>query len=301
MTLVLSGADSRTVVSSDGVRLSVWQGGRRGAETLVFVHGYPDTHTIWTPVLERLAGRFHVVAYDVRGAGQSDAPRGPAPYGIKRLIDDFAAIADAVAPGRPVHLIGHDWGAIQGWELAASARLEGRLASFTAIAGPALDHALRALRESLRQRRLGEWLGRVRRSWYIALLCTPGGPTVAWRVALAGGRWRQAVTRLDRVPVDRDYPAVTVTADGLAGANLYRANIPPRLVRRTPPLARVHAPVQLILPAADRFIAADYYAAADRAAPGLTRVVVPGSHWLPRVDPERVAELVAAHVTAHSG
>lgn len=278
------------------MRLSVLEAGIPGAETLVFVHGYPDTHTIWTPVLERLADRFHVVAYDVRGAGGSDAPRGPGPYRIARLIDDFAAIADAVAPGRPVHLIGHDWGAIQGWEFAASERLRGRLASFTAIAGPALDHALRALRESLRRRRVGEWLERVRRSWYIALLCAPGGPTLVWRLVMAGGRWRHAVRRLDRVPTDGEYPAATVTADGLAGANLYRANIPHRLLRPTPPLATVHVPVQIILPAADRFIAPDYYAAADRAAPRLRRVIVPGSHWLPRVDPGRVAELVAAHV-----
>lgn len=300
-TLVLPGADSRTVVSADGVRLAVYEAGVRGAPTLVFVHGYPDTHAVWTPVLERLADRFHVVAYDVRGAGASDRPRGPRAYVIARLIDDFAAVADAVAPDRGVHLIGHDWGAIAGWEFAASERLTGRLSSFTAIAGPALDHALLALQTSLRRGRIGEWLDRVRRSWYIAVLCAPGGPTLAWRLIMGGGRWRRALRRLDRVPTDADYPAATVVADGLAGANLYRANIPHRLVRPARAPAPIAVPVQVILPADDRFISRHYYAAAERAAPRLHRVTVPGSHWLPRVDPERVAELVAGHLPPADG
>lgn len=295
---MLPGADSRNVVSRDGVRLSVFEAGVAGAPTLIFVHGYPDTHTVWTPVLERLAARFHVVAYDVRGAGGSDRPRGPRAYVIARLIDDFAAVADAVSPERPVHLIGHDWGAIAGWEFAASARLAGRLSSFTAIAGPALDHAIGALQSSLRRGRIGEWLDRVRRSWYIAVLCAPGGPTLAWRLLMGGGRWRHALRRLDRVPTTADYPAPTVVADGLAGANLYRANIPHRLLRATPPPAPIAVPVQVILPTADRFISSDYYAGAERAAPRLQRVTVPGSHWLPRVDPARVAELVAGHASA---
>ncbi len=83
MLLVLSGADSRTVVSADGTRLAVSEAGARAAATIVFVHGYPDTSAVWDPVLERLAADFHLVAYDVRGAGASDVPRGLAAYDLR--------------------------------------------------------------------------------------------------------------------------------------------------------------------------------------------------------------------------
>ena len=33
------------------------------------VHGYPDTQAVWALVVERLAARFHVVTYELRGAG----------------------------------------------------------------------------------------------------------------------------------------------------------------------------------------------------------------------------------------
>ena len=87
---------------------------------------------------------------------------------------------------------------------------------------------------------------------------------------------------------DSAYPATTVSSDGWHGAKLYRANIPHRLVRRNP-LAPAHAPVQLIIPTRDRFISASYYDAAAQVAPELLRHEVPGSHWVPRAQPDLIA------------
>jgi pimeloyl-ACP methyl ester carboxylesterase len=288
---VPTAADSSTVQSGT-VSLAVKSAGEADRPTLVLVHGYPDSKDVWDPVMERLAARFHVVAYDVRGAGGSSAPRGPAAYDMSRLADDFAAVCAAVAPERQVHLVGHDWGGIQGWEFATNERFAGRIASFTSIAGPALGHALSATRSALRARDVLGAIDRARRSWYIVPLCLPGGPTLMWRVAMAGGRWRQWLRLVERLPVDGGYPAQTACRDGWHGANLYRRNIPHRLWRRNP-LGPAHAPVQLILPSDDRFISPAYYDAAERVAPGLCRREVPGSHWAPRAQPELVARWIA--------
>jgi pimeloyl-ACP methyl ester carboxylesterase len=291
---LLAGADIRTVVRDD-VTLSVVYAGERDRPTIVFVHGYPDTKSVWYPVLEHLASEFHVVAYDVRGAGQSSAPRGPAAYSFEHLAADFEAVCEAVAPGTAVHLVGHDWGGIQGWEFATSARFARRLASFTSIAGPALHHAVVATREPLRRGRLLTWLGHVRRSWYIAPLCLPGGPTLAWRGVLSAERWRQALVTAEGLAVDAEYPAATVVADGLHGANLYRRNILP-LLWRSASLGSAQVPVQLIIPSGDRFISASYYDAAERVAPGLRRRTVAGSHWAQRSHPELVSRWIAEFV-----
>src|SRR6202022_4122246 len=93
----------------------------------------------WAPVIEALSPKFHVVAYDVRGAGASSAPRGFKAYDFDQLVGDAGRVIEAVSPDRPVHVIGHDWGGLQGWELATRAGFTGRIASFTAIAGPSLD------------------------------------------------------------------------------------------------------------------------------------------------------------------
>lgn len=128
-------------VSTGGVELCVAELGEADRPTVLLVHGYPDSKEVWSEVAERLATRFHVVLYDVRGHGRSTAPqplRGG--FTLEKLTDDFLAVADAVSPDRPVHLVGHDWGSVQGWEFATVARTEGRIASFTSMSGPSLDH-----------------------------------------------------------------------------------------------------------------------------------------------------------------
>jgi NAD(P)-dependent dehydrogenase (short-subunit alcohol dehydrogenase family)/pimeloyl-ACP methyl ester carboxylesterase len=284
------------IVESHGVDLAVVAAGDPSAPTIVLVHGYPDTKEVWLPVMERLAADFHVVAYDVRGAGASSAPRGRAAYGFDRLAADLKSVLNAVAPGRRVHLVGHDWGGIQGWEFATDEAFDGLLASFTALAAPALGHAVAAAREPLRQGHGLAVLGRLRRSWYILALLTPGGPTLAWRGLLSRSRWRQILQRAERVPVDEEFPHANVVANGLHGANLYRRNIPPRV---TQPAALPHArvPVQLIVPSGDRFISDSYYDVAEGIAPGLRRRTVEGSHWAQRGRPSLIAHWIGEFVS----
>lgn len=242
--------------------------------TLVLIHGYPSTKELWEPVIATLRDRMHLVAYDVRGAGASDAPRSPTAYDFERLADDLHAVIDAVAPGRPVHLVGHDWGGLQGWEFATSRGFRGRLASFTSVAGPSLDQVAIA----------GRSLGRLVdawRSWYILLLLAPGGPKAMSRLMLSGRALPGAQSSL--------------ADDAVNGANLYRRNIPRRMARPRRD-AVAHVPVQLIVPRGDRYIPMSYYELAEQYAPALRRRVVDGSHWLPRTNPELVAEWIGSFV-----
>ncbi|MDQ6842112.1 MAG: short chain dehydrogenase, partial [Actinomycetota bacterium] len=60
----MDGVRARTVLNGS-VALAVLEAGDPSGPTVVLVHGYPDTKELWREVSSRLAGRMHVVAYDV--------------------------------------------------------------------------------------------------------------------------------------------------------------------------------------------------------------------------------------------
>ncbi|MFC8869880.1 SDR family oxidoreductase [Streptomyces sp. NPDC057148] len=298
---MLDGARERWVRSGE-VELCVAELGDPVRPTVVLVHGYPDSKEVWSEVAARLADRFHVVLYDVRGHGRSTAPdplRGG--FTLEKLTDDFLAVADAVSPDRPVHLVGHDWGSVQSWEFVTVERTRGRIASFTSMSGPSLDHFGHWINKRLRRptpRRVGQLLGQGAKSWYVYLLHTPVLPELAWRGPL-GRHWPGILRRAEKLP-GGDYPTASLPTDAAHGAWLYRDNVRPRL-RRPRGDAHAHAPVQLVTPLGDAFLSERLYDELELWVPRLTRRTLPAKHWVPRTRPDRLADWITEFVTAVEG
>jgi NAD(P)-dependent dehydrogenase (short-subunit alcohol dehydrogenase family)/pimeloyl-ACP methyl ester carboxylesterase len=289
-------------VRTGGVELCVAELGDPGLPTVILVHGYPDSKEVWSEVAPRLAERFHVVLYDVRGHGRSTAPR-PLRGGftLEKLTDDFLAVADAVSPGRPVHLVGHDWGSVQSWEFTTVKRTEGRIASFTSMSGPSLDHFGHWINKRLTRptpHRVAQLLGQAAKSWYVYLLHTPVLPELAWRGPLRKG-WPRILERVERMPAGV-YPTSSLPTDAAHGAWLYRDNVRPRL-RRPRTDAYAHAPVQLITPLQDAFLSEKLYDDLERWVPQLTRRTIPAKHWIPRTRPDQLAAWITQFVTSVEG
>ncbi|MEU5882339.1 alpha/beta fold hydrolase [Spirillospora sp. NPDC047279] len=284
-------------VKADGVRLAVREYGpapRDGTPTVVLVHGYPDTQAIWEPVAEVLAARFHVVTYDVRGAGASGRPRRTKAYVMDVLNDDLRAVADAVSPGRPVHLAGHDWGSVQSWGAVTGGRLDGRVASFTSISGPCIEHFGQWVRDRLRRptpRHLAQLAGQFARSWYLAFGAIPGVPRLAWR--LGGARlFPVVIERMERI---EHRPAPTFLKDALYGMKLYRANALRFL--RPGTLCGTDVPVQVIVPTRDAFVSPHQSKDVGRYVGRLWRRELAAGHWgAVRKDPALVAGWIAEFV-----
>src|SRR6185436_19779056 len=88
-------------VRSDTVTLAVHEHSPAGPgrPTVVLVHGYPDQQDVWRALVARLPlDAWHVVTYDVRGAGSSDAPADQEGYRTERLVDDLVAVLDDLLP-----------------------------------------------------------------------------------------------------------------------------------------------------------------------------------------------------------
>ncbi|MGW6567007.1 SDR family oxidoreductase [Streptomyces sp. NPDC054975] len=299
MSAGLTGARERWV-RTGGIELCVAELGDAERPTVLLVHGYPDSKEVWSEVAHRLAERFHVVLYDVRGHGRSTAPtplRGG--FTLEKLTDDFLAVADAVSPDRPVHLVGHDWGSVQSWEFVTVPRTEGRIASFTSMSGPSLDHFGHWIKQRMARptpRRVGQLLGQGAKSWYVYMLHTPVLPELAWRGPL-GKRWPKLLERVERVPAG-DYPTPSLPNDAAHGAWLYRDNVRPRLSRPRAD-AYAHAPVQLITPTGDAFLSERLYDDLDTWVPELTRRSLPAKHWVPRTRPDQLAAWITDFVRAN--
>ncbi|MER5274265.1 SDR family oxidoreductase [Streptomyces sp. NPDC002809] len=295
----LPGARERRV-STGGIDLCVVELGDAEQPTIVLVHGYPDSKEVWTQVARQLAEQWHVVLYDVRGHGRSTAPmplRGG--FTLEKLTDDFLAVVDAVSPDRPVHVVGHDWGSVQAWEFATVNRTEGRIASFTSMSGPSLDHFGHWIKQRMSRptpRRVGQLLGQGAKSWYVYMLHTPVLPELAWRGPL-GKLWPRVLERLEKVPPG-DYPTPSLPDDAAHGAWLYRDNVRSRL-RRPRADAFAHVPVQLITPTGDIFLSEKLYDGLDAWVPQLTRRSLPAKHWVPRTRPDQLASWIGEFAAAN--
>ncbi|HEX4791034.1 MAG TPA: alpha/beta fold hydrolase [Actinospica sp.] len=264
---------------------------------ILFVHGYPDSHATWDEVLARLGPGVRTVRYDVRGAGASDAPRSLRGYRLDELADDLFAVADTVSPDRPVHLVAHDWGSIQSWHAATDPRAPRRIASFTSISGPCLDHTGYWFRERFRHpspRRSAQLLRQGSKSWYIYAFHVPFAAPLLWRYWLAKA-WPDLLRRTEGIEPGPRRPQPTLQRDAIRGIGLYRANMLPHLLR--PEFRYAHIPVQLISPTRDRFVSPALADGLEHWAPDLRRHTLACGHWgaLTRAAPE-LAERIMAFV-----
>ncbi|KAA9154190.1 SDR family oxidoreductase [Amycolatopsis acidicola] len=267
------------IVESGDVRLAVYEEGPSDAPTVLLVHGYPDTHTVWDDVAAVLAERFHVVRYDVRGAGKSSAPRGTAAYRLENLRADLFAVADAVSPDEPVHLIAHDWGSIQAWEAVTEPGAEKRIASYTSMSGPCLDHVAYWMRERWSRptpRHVKQALTQQLHSWYILAFHVPVLPQLLWRLAIAQ-RWPVLLEKLEGVPRRPDHPADTLAGDAARGVSLYRANFRERLSK--PRQRGTRIPVQVLMLTGDHYVSPALSEGLQRWVPNLWRRRLHAGHW----------------------
>ncbi|WP_327088160.1 SDR family oxidoreductase [Nonomuraea sp. NBC_01738] len=273
------------LIQSQEVRLALFEEGDPGNPTILLVHGYPDTHRVWDEVAALLRDRFHVVSYDVRGAGASTAPRDRRHYAFDHLAADLAAVLDAIGKPR-VHLVGHDWGSLQSWEAIARPGIAPRIASFTSFGGPGLDQAAHFMRYGKRR----EIAGQLLRSWYIGAFQLPFLPELAWR-KLVPGALERSMRLAEGIEPRPGHPADTLVADGRNGLGLYRRNFLNRL--RTPGDPMVDVPVQLIETTKDIFVSPKLLASIASWVPEFWHRKLAAGHWAQRSHPEIVARMIA--------
>jgi pimeloyl-ACP methyl ester carboxylesterase len=255
-------------------------------ETVVLLHGFPQSSASWSAVTPRLVDAgFRVLAPDQRGYSPGARPLSRRSYRLDTLAEDVIALLDAAGVER-AHLVGHDWGGSVAWALAMWH--PERLASLTTLSTPHPAAFMRAMYTS----------SQCVRSWYMLAWQLPAVPE--WLVAPSTLRGQQRLTRsLERagLPADRARRyAEQLAAPGAftGGLNWYRG-IP--FARSGKPHRAVSVPTLYICGPEDRFLGKRAVDLTRQWVTGFYQLeVLPGAgHWLPECNAEQVAALILAH------
>jgi pimeloyl-ACP methyl ester carboxylesterase len=270
----------------DGLHFAVTEHGPADGTPVLLLHGFPQTSASWGPVARRLADAGHrVLAPDQRGYSPRARPSGRRAYRVEELAADVVALADA-AGGGPVHVVGHDWGAIVAWALGALH--PERVATVTGVSVPHPAAFFRAMTRS-RQALL---------SWYTYAFQVPG---LAERYLARPGALAATLRRIGQTPerARRDEAALAALGGlrpALAGGIAW--------YRAAPFWEHPGLPVPVEVPAL--MVGSDGDAAVSLEAvhgngawmrgPYRLEVLSGVSHWIPDEVPDRLADLVLEHV-----
>ena len=213
--------------------------------------------------------------------------RAAATTGPTELIGDIVALLDTIGAPK-VHLVGHDWGAVAAWGVAAA--VPERLATLSTLSVPhpaAFVKAMLTSRQGLA-------------SWYIYAFQLPKVPEFV--LSRKGGRvWSRVMHtrfRQPRVAAERDVRAMLDTGALTGGVNWYRAA---PLVSRRRLSGRIAVPTMFIW--SDGDVACLEPGVRDNpsfvSAPYRFETLSGVSHWILDEAPDRTADLLLEWFTEH--
>jgi epoxide hydrolase 4 len=86
---------------------------------VLLLHGFPEFWYSWRHQLPVLAAAgFRVIAPDLPGYNESSRPLAVRRYRLRSIVDDVRGLIETLG-GAPACIVGHDWGGVIAWRLAA--------------------------------------------------------------------------------------------------------------------------------------------------------------------------------------
>lgn len=141
--------ENYTIIEANGLSFAVDIRGDKTGTPVILLHGFPESAVMWDKFMDELtADGYYAIAPNQRGYSAGARPDDVEQYELKYLTSDIVAIADQLELEK-FHLIGHDWGAAVGWQVAAEN--PDRVISYAAISVPHVDAFGKAYREDTTQ------------------------------------------------------------------------------------------------------------------------------------------------------
>ena len=256
---------------------------------VLLLHGFPQTSWEWHHQLPALgAAGYRAVAPDQRGYSPGARPVGVDAYAIDELVADVVALADVLGAAR-FHLVGHDWGAIVAWHVAATH--PGRLDSLTVVSVPHASAWSRAFAP-------GSGSDQPARSQYFELFRAPDAARMFGGGDGAGVRAAFDASGLGGHDVEPHIEALRDEAALDAALNWYRA-----YDFHHTTLPDVVVPTLFVWSTEDPAIAREpaEWTAEHVDAPYRFEVFDGAGHWIPEVEAARFTALLLEQVGVHGG
>ena len=262
-------------IDSSGVALEVQVEG--SGRPVVFIHGWPDTHRLWSKQVPALVDAgYQVITYDQRGYGASDKPAELEAYSIPFLAIDATAVLDQLGIEK-AHFVGHDWGAAVAWAVGALA--PARVDHLVPIS---VGHPTAFSKMAMSQRE---------KSWYM-LLFQFAPQAEQWLTMNDGANFREFCNHPDFDAVFAEYVGNGSLTPGL---NYYRANVnPDALVGPPLELPPIEAPTMGIWSSGDFALLEEQMSASGEYCANTwryERIDGPG-HWMQWEAPDKVNALL---------
>jgi len=277
------------VLAAGGYTFRALAEGPEDGRPVLLLHGFPQSAGEWRRQLSALAAAgYRAVAPDQRGYSPGARPAGVAAYAIDELVADVVAMCDELGADR-VDVVGHDWGAIVAWVVAA--RHPDRVRSLTAVSVPhpeAFADAYAAPGGAQREM-----------SAYIEVFRAEDG---AGERMLAGDDGNGIRRMLESQGIGEEAAAEHAAVHGepgalTAGLNWYRATHPTKM-RGIPP---VSVPTLFVWGTEDPAISREAAEGCAHHVTGPFRFEVRQGvgHWIPESDADHLDGLLLAHLRAH--
>ena len=149
-------------VAANGFVFDILAAGPAHRPMVILLHGFPEFADAWIDMMKPIvAAGYHCVALQQRGYSDGARPPKAEDYHIDKLVADVLSVANALGV-KQFHLVGHDWGGVVAWVLAA--REPSRLITLTVLSTPHVDAFLEAIKVDQEQKK---------KSWYIGLFRFP--------------------------------------------------------------------------------------------------------------------------------
>jgi len=78
----------------NNLKVSYTDEGKNGARVIIFIHGFPFNKSMWNMQVEALKQNYRVIAFDIRGQGNSHA--GNDDFSIELFVKDLLSLMDAL-------------------------------------------------------------------------------------------------------------------------------------------------------------------------------------------------------------
>ena len=132
-------------------------GMENGGETVILLHGFPETSYMWIRLMDLLVKKgYRVIAPDQRGYSPKARPTLIKEYTLKHTVSDVLAIVNAYKLKR-FHLVGHDWGSSVGW--AFIAEYPDMMYSWTSLSIPHMRAFQEAYNNDFDQKEKSKYIG----------------------------------------------------------------------------------------------------------------------------------------------